>query len=179
VRVIEQRARRQPAAEAVVDREALFGDAVEAVVQQDHLAALRAEGVQVFFQQGTGQHDHAVAAAFEQEADAVDRLLARGVAPDAEGHHHVQAGAAQFGVDDLQHGGVEGAGHERDVDPDHAAAPVQQRARRVRGPVAQRGDGLAHPLQLGRRHRALAAHHARRGAQPDAGQARYVLDSRH
>jgi hypothetical protein len=110
--------------------------------------ALRPQGLDVVGAERGVQHDHAVAAAFEQDADTLDRLGARVLAADAEGDHHVQAGAAQFGVDDLQDRGVEGAGQQRDIDADHAAGPVQQRARRVRRPVAERIDRLLHPFEL-------------------------------
>ena len=179
VAVLEQGARRHPPALRMVDREALLRDVGEIVVQRDDQAPLGAQGRDVFVEQGAGHHDQAVAAALDQEFDALDRLVAGVAQADAEGDHHVQAGGAQFGVDNLKDRGVEGAGQHRDVDANHPAGTGQQGARRVRGPEAQLVDRLAHAFERGRRYRALAAHYARGGAETYSRQPRYVLDCRH
>ena len=90
-------------------------------------------------------------------------LLAEGLDTDkvwiAESDHHVQAGGAQFGVNDLQDRRVEGARQHRDIDAHHAAGAGQQGARRVRRAKSQLVDRLAHAFKRGRRHRTLAADH--------------------
>jgi len=86
----------------MVGREALVGNAGIGVVEHHPLALAHAERGDVALLQRAGHHNQAVAAALHQELDAVDGLAAGVAQVDAERHNHVQAGGAQFGVDQLQ-----------------------------------------------------------------------------
>ena len=89
VAMIEQCARREAAAERVVDREALTGQVGEIVVERDDRAALGAQRGDVVIGQRAGHHDQAIAAALDEKFDAFDGLVARVAQAHAKRHHHV------------------------------------------------------------------------------------------
>jgi hypothetical protein len=133
----------------------------------------------VFLDQRIAHHHDAVAITVDQELRALDRLAAVVEQAVSERHHHVPAAGTQRGVDRLENGRVIRALEDRDVDADGLRRARQQRARGMRRAEMQLLDGPAHALGRGRRHRTLAADHARGRAEAHPCQTRDILDRGH
>ena len=177
--VREQRVGGGAAGGAVVDGEAVRLHALDVAVDDRQVGEVVAQRGEVGVAQRVAAQDDAVALALDQEAHAVQRLLARVLVAAAVGGDHVAVVLAQLGVDRVQQRAVERAlevGHEH---ADGAGALQRQRARDRARAEPELARGRLHARRRGFGERALAADHARRGAHAHAGQLCDVLDRCH
>jgi hypothetical protein len=63
------------------------------LVDHHHLGLERPQRHEVLILHRVAHHDQAIAAALDQEVQAIDGLVARIAVADAERHHHVQPAA--------------------------------------------------------------------------------------
>jgi hypothetical protein len=134
--------------------------------------------IEFLMERGT-HHQYANAAALHQELDALHGLRARAALARTKGNHHLHPGRLQFRVDDLQDRRVESTGQDGDIHAYGLGAAQHERTRHMRGPEVQALDGFLHQFPLGGRHRALAAHDARCGTHPHAGQTCHIFQGCH